>query len=183
MPGIVYVLLSRRGLVQFGAVAHLHELIDKLTEAPAHYENVGDLDPFVVAAGARSLLRPADESGWIPARVREAIQALQEAKRSPAAVIVPPKAEIAAPAAPAKALRPVRRRAGCDVDVRTIRAGLGMSQPAFASAFGFSLATLRDWEQGRTSPDASARSLLLVIEHRPDVVREALATYGVPAPA
>lgn len=62
-----------------------------------------------------------------------------------------------------------------DVDVRAIRAATGLTQAAFAAAYGFSAGTLRDWEQGRVRPDMAARSYLLVIQHRPDAVREALA--------
>ena len=61
------------------------------------------------------------------------------------------------------------------VDVRAIRVGLKMTQPAFAQTFGVPLATLRDWEQGRNKPDAAAKTLLRVITHRPDAVRDALA--------
>ena len=42
-------------------------------------------------------------------------------------------------------------------------AGLGMSQPAFAEAFGLKLAVLWDWEQGRTRPEGPARVLLATI--------------------
>ena len=62
-----------------------------------------------------------------------------------------------------------------DVDVRAIRAATGLTQAAFAAAYGFSAGTLRDWEQGRVRPDMAAQSYLLVIQHRPDAVREALA--------
>lgn len=62
------------------------------------------------------------------------------------------------------------------VDVRAIRAGLGLSQTAFARRFGFSPATLREWEQGRRQPEAAARVLLLVIASRPEVVDEVLAS-------
>lgn len=34
------------------------------------------------------------------------------------------------------------------VDVRAIRSGLGLTQEAFAARFGFSVRTLRHWEQG-----------------------------------
>ncbi len=61
------------------------------------------------------------------------------------------------------------------VDVRAIRAGLGLSQAAFARRFGFSPATIREWEQGRRQPEAAARVLLLVIASKPDVVDEVLA--------
>ena len=61
------------------------------------------------------------------------------------------------------------------VDVRAIRAGLGLSQVAFARRFGFSAATVREWEQGRRKPEAAARVLLLVIASKPEVVDEVLA--------
>ena len=60
------------------------------------------------------------------------------------------------------------------VDVRAIRKRLGRSQSEFARQFGFGVATLRDWEQGRYQPDQAARSYLLVIEREPEVVARAL---------
>ena len=51
---------------------------------------------------------------------------------------------------------------------------LGLSQPAFASRFGFTVDTVRNWEQGRRKPDVAARAYLTVIARRPDDVRKAL---------
>jgi putative transcriptional regulator len=62
-----------------------------------------------------------------------------------------------------------------NVDVRAIRADLGLSQQAFAKRFGFSLAAVRDWEQQRRQPEQAARVLLLVIAHEPAAVDRALA--------
>jgi putative transcriptional regulator len=62
-----------------------------------------------------------------------------------------------------------------NIDVKKLRESLGMSQPEFALMFGFSLGTLRQWEQGRRYPDGPARVLLTVICHSPEVVKEALA--------
>jgi len=62
-----------------------------------------------------------------------------------------------------------------DVDVKAIRAGLDLSQEAFALRFGFSLAAVRDWEQRRRQPEQAARVLLLVIAHNPAAVDAALA--------
>jgi putative transcriptional regulator len=50
-----------------------------------------------------------------------------------------------------------------------------MTQEAFARRFGFSVAAVRDWEQGRRHPEQAARILLLVIDYNPTVVSEALA--------
>ncbi len=62
-----------------------------------------------------------------------------------------------------------------DVDVKTIRKRLLLSQEAFASEFAFSIAQIRDWEQGRTRPLHSNRAYLLLIDRHPDMVRNALA--------
>jgi len=61
------------------------------------------------------------------------------------------------------------------VDVRAIRETTGMSQTQFARRFGFSASAVREWEQGRRRPEAAARTLLLVIASRPEVVAEVLA--------
>lgn len=65
-------------------------------------------------------------------------------------------------------------RAPPAVDVRAIRKRLGLSQTAFANRFGFSVAAVREWEQGRRRPEQAARTLLLVIARNPQVVMEAL---------
>src|SRR5438874_1862767 len=48
------------------------------------------------------------------------------------------------------------------VDVRQVRQRLGLSQAEFASKFGFSSASVRNWEQGRRRPEGPARVLLAV---------------------
>lgn len=62
-----------------------------------------------------------------------------------------------------------------NVDVQKIRKRLGLSQNAFAMRFGIPVATLRDWEQRRRTPEVAARVLLKVIEKNPDAVTAALA--------
>jgi putative transcriptional regulator len=62
-----------------------------------------------------------------------------------------------------------------NVDVHAIRAGLSLSQESFAKRFGFSLASVRDWEQHRRQPEQAARVLLLVIANDPGAVDRALA--------
>jgi putative transcriptional regulator len=62
-----------------------------------------------------------------------------------------------------------------DMDVRAIRRKLKLSQSAFAERFGLSVATLRDWEQGRRQPDQTARSYLMVIAREPEAVARALS--------
>jgi putative transcriptional regulator len=60
------------------------------------------------------------------------------------------------------------------VDVKAIRTKLGLTQPEFAARFGFSTGAVRDWEQKRKQPEASARILLKIIEHEPEAVKRAL---------
>ena len=59
-------------------------------------------------------------------------------------------------------------------DIRAIRERLNRSQTEFASLIGVSVATLRNWEQGRRRPEGPARALLTVAEHNPQAVAEAL---------
>lgn len=67
------------------------------------------------------------------------------------------------------------------VDVAAIRERLGQpfagracTQQEFADRFGFSLATVQDWEHSRRQPDHAARVLLLAIEHDPGAVDAAI---------
>ena len=53
------------------------------------------------------------------------------------------------------------------LDVQAIRVRQGLTQTAFAKKYGFSLQTLRNWEQGHRAPTGAARVLLLVIEKCP----------------
>jgi putative transcriptional regulator len=59
--------------------------------------------------------------------------------------------------------------------VKVLRQRLGMTQAEFAETFHLPVATLRDWEEHRTTPDAPARALLLAIERDPEVMRRLLA--------
>ncbi len=58
-------------------------------------------------------------------------------------------------------------------EVAQIRHNLGLSQQAFASLMGVSVATLRNWEQGRREPHSSARSLLLIAKKIPSAFLKA----------
>jgi putative transcriptional regulator len=72
------------------------------------------------------------------------------------------------------------------VDVKSIRAKLGLSQADFAERFGFSVRTLQDWELGRNQPPGPVRCYLLVIEQEPKRVERILREQEAgskPAPA
>ena len=61
-----------------------------------------------------------------------------------------------------------------EIDVRAIRGKLGMTQEEFARQFGFSVNTLRHWEQGRRVPEGPTRAYLTVIDRAPKAVQKAL---------
>ena len=60
------------------------------------------------------------------------------------------------------------------VDVAAVRRRAGLSQAAFSRRIGVSPATLRNWEQGRRTPEGPARVLLAMLERNPRVVEETL---------
>lgn len=62
-----------------------------------------------------------------------------------------------------------------EVDVKSIRVSLGLTQSEFSCRFGFDVRTVQDWEQKRRMPDRSARILLRVISCEPEAVERALA--------
>jgi putative transcriptional regulator len=61
-----------------------------------------------------------------------------------------------------------------EVDVKSIRRRLKMTQARFSDTFGFSLDAVKHWEGGRRTPEASARAFLTVIAKNPNAVIEAL---------
>jgi len=56
----------------------------------------------------------------------------------------------------------------------TLRRTLGLTQEAFAARYRIPLGTLRDWEQGRSTPDQPARAYLAVIAADPELVSRLL---------
>jgi putative transcriptional regulator len=72
--------------------------------------------------------------------------------------------------------RPSRTTTFDPTDVQAVRVTLGASQTEFALMIGVSVATLRNWEQGRRIPDGPALALLRVAARNPKAVIEALHT-------
>ena len=56
------------------------------------------------------------------------------------------------------------------VNTRRLRERLGLTQEEFGAIYGIPVGTLRDWEQRRKVPDATARAYLRVIERDPKAV-------------
>jgi putative transcriptional regulator len=59
--------------------------------------------------------------------------------------------------------------------VIALRRFTGLTQQQFADALGISVHTLRNWEQGRRSPEGPALALLRIAARHPRVLKENLA--------
>ncbi len=55
---------------------------------------------------------------------------------------------------------------------KTIRQKLNLSQPKFAEFVGVKLATLRNWEQGRSKVPTTAKRLLYIADKHPNIIAE-----------
>ena len=60
-------------------------------------------------------------------------------------------------------------------DVVALRRFVSMTQEQFAGALGISVHTLRNWEQGRRTPEGPALALLRIAARHPRVLQENLA--------
>jgi putative transcriptional regulator len=70
---------------------------------------------------------------------------------------------------------PSRRSTFKVAEVQGIRRRLGLTQQGFARLIGVSVATLRNWEQGRRRPVGPARALLRIAATHPEAVLDALS--------
>ena len=70
----------------------------------------------------------------------------------------------------AKAAAFARKRSLPDVDPRTIRKTMNMTQKDFAGVLGVSTRTVEAWESGRSSPTPTAKNLMFLIQQNPELV-------------
>lgn len=63
-----------------------------------------------------------------------------------------------------------------EIDIKSLRQKLGLSQVQFALRYCFNPRTLQDWEQGRVKPDSAVRAYLNVIAKEPEAVKRALSS-------
>jgi DNA-binding transcriptional regulator YiaG len=78
-----------------------------------------------------------------------------------------------------RALGIAARRHGPDtISVRSVREALHLSQAQFALRFGLEEATVKNWEQGKSKPNATAMTLIWTIHRHPEAVVDALAMGG-----
>ncbi len=59
-------------------------------------------------------------------------------------------------------------------DVAALRKFVRLTQSEFARAMGISVHTLRNWEQGRRTPEGPALALLRIAARHPRIIRENL---------
>lgn len=60
------------------------------------------------------------------------------------------------------------------LDIKKIRDGYNLTQKEFAALLGISTSTLRNWEQGRRTPEGPAMALLRVAQKHPQAVLDSL---------
>ena len=99
------------------------------------------------------------------------VDAMTEAERHAAALADPD----AQPLAPGDFKRMKRVP-----QVSVIRRAFRLSQQEFAAQFHIPFETLRDWEQGVSEPDDTAKAYLWVIASEPNMVREAMLRRPLP---
>jgi DNA-binding transcriptional regulator YiaG len=61
-------------------------------------------------------------------------------------------------------------------DVAALRRFVGLTQAQFARAMGISVHTLRNWEQGRRTPEGPAMALLRIAARHPRILHENLSS-------
>ncbi|MCE5207326.1 MAG: helix-turn-helix domain-containing protein [Chloroflexi bacterium] len=69
---------------------------------------------------------------------------------------------------------PVRSFQYDPLDIKRIRGKYNLTQEQFAAMLGISVCTLRNWEQGRRSPEGPAMVLLRVADRDPQAVLDAV---------
>ncbi len=133
------------------------------------------------------VIRPAD--GLAAVKAISAMEAfvrrhtpLLKAKRAVEVMIEQGEAVVHVPMVEsAKALGADLRKAGVaafliaaeDVDVKRVRADLGLTQEQFAMRYGLDIDALQNWEQGRCRPDRATLAYLRAIAAAPREVAEA----------
>jgi putative transcriptional regulator len=66
--------------------------------------------------------------------------------------------------------KPARLYMPAEIDVKSIRSKLALSQDEFAAVFGFTVNQIKDWEQGRSRPLGGVRAYLMIIDRDPKSV-------------
>lgn len=62
-------------------------------------------------------------------------------------------------------------------NIKELRSTYDLSQDQFAAMLGISIGTLRNWEQGRRTPNGPAKVLLRVAARHPDAILDVVRPY------
>ncbi len=105
-------------------------------------------------------------------KAKRAVEAMVEVGE--AVVHAPTVEDAAVLAAELDAAGVVGKRLACSpINVKAVRAALGLTQEQFALRFGLDIDAVQNWEQGRCQPDKATASYLRAIAKRPREVAEA----------
>jgi putative transcriptional regulator len=74
--------------------------------------------------------------------------------------------------------KPAKLRIPSEIEVRSIRTKLAVSQEEFAALFGFTVNQIKDWEQGRSRPLGGVRAYLMIIDRDPKSVLALLGSIA-----
>jgi putative transcriptional regulator len=74
---------------------------------------------------------------------------------------------------------PAQIHVPAEIDVKAIRTKTKMSQDLFASAFGFTVHQVRQWEQNRHRPLGAMRAYLMVIDRNHEEILSLLRTASL----
>jgi putative transcriptional regulator len=67
------------------------------------------------------------------------------------------------------------------IDVKQVRAKVNLSQKEFADHYGFTVAAIRNWEQGIREPEGPTRTLLALIEQNPALMEREIQRLRIAA--
>ncbi len=70
--------------------------------------------------------------------------------------------------------KPSRHFTVTPIDIKALRKKLKFPQKQFSQIVGIPIATLRNWEQGRTNPEGPARVLMTALKNNPRGVIKAI---------
>lgn len=127
--------------------------------------------PDLRALRTIDLARVLVRHGMRPARAHQVISQLAE--KHEIAVIIPNISDIEQFRRDCRAAgTEIEQRQPPTIDIATLRTQkLNLTQEEFSVMFGLPLGTLKNWEQGRSTPDPFSRCFLAVIERDPELAQ------------
>jgi DNA-binding transcriptional regulator YiaG len=156
---------------RLGNRAQIRDISPRASGSSAAYVLKASAEFAKTVAAARLFIR----GGITPSRAKSLVERLLVGDSI--AVIVPAVESAAAfdKSLAALGLKTERRAIPRHIDVAEIRRRLALTQEEFAARFGLNVATVRNWEQGRSEPDEPARGYLAVIATHPEIAEAAVS--------